>query len=424
MTKRFAQASLLNLPIFSFHSIIYKDKSKEGIKLKKYGLIGKSLSYSFSKIIHEKLFELYQIDATYELIETDTINRDLLERYDGLNITIPYKTEVMTYLDENNCPFPSCNTIKNEAGVLRGYNTDIAGFDLMIKVLNLPQIERVTILGSGASSKMIQHYFKDIDVTVISRQSNTHNYRTLSRFHGDILINTTPIGMAEYESPVSVQTIEQYESVIDLNYNPLNSKLMHDTMKQNKTFVTGLIMLVEQAIKAFEIWNTIKVDRTVFDKIYAEICFILFPKIAIVGMSLSGKTTLIKKLGGLDLDAEIERRTKTCIPVLLDRGDFRDVETQILTELVSEAAPLIALGGGAALKHENIELLKDYLIIALNTPLEVLKERSKSNYRPLIKNTEDVERLYNERYETYHRVSNLTRSSTDIEYLFNKYHKK
>ena len=375
--------------------------------MQKYGLIGKTLSYSFSKIIHEKLFNIYNIDATYDLIEVDTITKELLLAYNGLNVTIPYKQTVLQYLAKNHCPFDSCNTIKNMNGALSGYNTDISGFDFMMKKLPIFPIKKVVILGSGASSKMLQYYFKDKEVIVISRQDQYNNYQQLPYVKADILINATPVGMAEYKSPITEDIVQNFQAILDLNYNPLNSQLAHFCQRQNKPFLNGLMMLIEQAIKAFEIWHNITVEQAVFTKIYRDICFLVNTKIAIVGMPLAGKTTMIRTYGGVDLDDAIEAQTNQRIPNLLEKGIFRDTETQVLKNLVEQEIPLIALGGGAVLKQENIELLKDYLIVFLDTPLEILKERSQINYRPLIKTEQDLLNLFEQRYPIYQKVANI-----------------
>ncbi|MGL4382277.1 MAG: shikimate kinase, partial [Bacilli bacterium] len=172
-------------------------------------------------------------------------------------------------------------------------------------------------------------------------------------------------------------------------------------------FEGGLKMLIVQAIKAFEIWNEIKVDDLHINKIYNLVAFKMNPKVALMGMPLAGKSTLIKSYHGSDLDATIEKKTKQKIALMLEEGTFRDYETAVLKELVDQESTLIALGGGAILKHENIEILKDYLLVYIDVSLPELKRRLKCSKRPLLKSASDVEMTYNTRLPIYLKYANV-----------------
>ncbi|MGL5041714.1 MAG: shikimate kinase [Culicoidibacterales bacterium] len=383
--------------------------------MKKYGLVGKKLTYSYSKIIHDFLIDHFNVAASYDLLEVDEITADLLLGYAGLNVTIPYKEVVLPFLSENFSPILAVNTLVCADGLLSGFNTDIIGFDLLVAKLGITNIKRVVILGQGASSMMVAKYFAGLEVITISRSNKTSNYETLKHLQGDIIVNTTPIGMETFASIIDESIISNFVGVIDINYNPLNSKLALLTKGLNKPFINGLYMLIMQAVKSFEIWHKLVVELDVVEQIYAHVLFKTTTKIALVGMPLSGKTTAITRYNGVDLDAQIILDTGMPIELLLAEKRFRAEETKTLMQLTAKGTPLIALGGGAILKNENIELLKDYLIVFLDIPLDVLIERSKQEYRPLIKSEADVVKLYNQRIDLYRKHANISLNFEQLE---------
>jgi len=148
-----------------------------------------------------------------------------------------------------------------------------------------------------------------------------------------------------------------------------------------------------------------------------RIAFMVADKIAIIGMPLAGKSTIIRSTGGVDLDAVVELRTERRIPDLLADGVFRAEESAALRQLVEERTPLLALGGGAILKQENVDLLADYFVVFLDTPLEVLHERLKTSARPLIKEPTDLDRLFVERYPLYSAVADVKLDGATLEQL-------
>ncbi|WP_423364280.1 shikimate kinase [Mycoplasma sp. P36-A1] len=388
--------------------------------MNKYGLIGKKLDYSYSKLIHEYLIKKYEIEATYELIETNNLSQELLEQYNGLNITMPYKEEILKYLDINSQPLKSCNTITNIDNKFYGDNTDKIGFEYLVKLLNVKKVEKVVILGSGGSSKMVQEYFKKSQVIVISRNDKQYNYETLKDIKADLLVNATPIGMNKYESPIEKQTIENFSAVIDLNYNPINSKLAIDSKSSGRKFIGGLYMLIVQAMASFEIWTGIKKDITTIEEIYQYLLIEQSDKIALIGMPLAGKSTIVHEFGGVDVDEQIVKRNQQQIPKLIASGYFRQLETNELEYLVKNNEKLIALGGGAILNYKNMQLIKDYLIIFLNVDLVTLLERYQDGIRPLLKNKEELINVYNKRLPLYMSYANLVLDQESLRSLLNE----
>jgi len=389
--------------------------------MKQYGLIGKNLTYSYSKLIHDFIIKKYNLEASYNLIQKGSISKDLLLSYDGLNITIPYKEAVLEYLDSHSMPLVSCNTITNIQGRLFGNNTDRIGFDYLVKKIKAHHVKKVLILGSGGSSKMIQEYFHNKEVIVISRSDKVYNYDYLKHCKADILINATPIGMNSFESPVKEDYLKNFKMVIDLNYNPINSKLALQTKKIGHRFIGGLDMLIVQALASNQIWHGITFDSNDIQEIREYLLMKTCDKIALIGMPLAGKSTLVKEFGGVDLDDTIVSQYQEDIPSLLKNGLFRNYESVLLKQLVEENTKLIALGGGAILNHYNLELLKDYLIIFLDEDLEVLKSRYQEGIRPLLTNIEALETLYTKRYPLYTAYANIQGDGQTIKQLLEEW---
>ena len=238
----------------------------------KFGLLGGKLGHSYSPPIHNKIFEYININATYELIELESsklaeqINKLRTGEYQGYNVTIPYKKEVMKYLDEISpeaLAIGSVNTIAYIDGKVIGYNTDYYGFYETI-VYNKIEIKDKDcyILGTGGASLAIYKVLKDLggNITYVSRTPNETviSYDELENRKIDVLVNTTPVGMYPNigVSPVSQLVAQKARVVIDIVFNPLKTQLLIDS---NSSY-HGLYMLVGQAIKAEEIWHNRNID--------------------------------------------------------------------------------------------------------------------------------------------------------------------
>jgi shikimate dehydrogenase len=243
----------------------------------KFGLLGEKLGHSYSPLIHNKIFECINIDATYDLIELEIdeleeqINKLRCGEYKGYNVTIPYKKEVIKYLDEISDEakiIGSVNTIAYVDGQVIGYNTDYHGFYETIIYNNIEIKDKdCYILGTGGASLAIYKVLKDLggNITYVSRTSN-HNsisYNELESKNIDVLVNTTPVGMYPNMgiSPVSKEVAKCAKIVIDIIFNPLKTQLLIDS---NSSY-HGLYMLVGQAIKSEEIWHNIKINKSIED---------------------------------------------------------------------------------------------------------------------------------------------------------------
>ena len=383
----------------------------------RYGLIGKTLSHSYSKAIHGFLG-----NREYGLLELEPgAVGDFLRKADflGINVTIPYKETVMPYCvpDDAAKKIGCVNTIVNRNGNLYGYNTDYFGFLHMAKNANVIfRGKKVLILGSGGTSKTAACVARDQnagEVVIVSR-GGENNYGNIDRHADtDILINTTPVGMFpdNGQAPVSLNCFANLSAVIDVVYNPMRTRLMLDARERGINTANGLVMLVAQALYAhnlfFGIENGDHADGT---KIHEQICEVLskaeklFLNIVLIGMPGCGKTSLGKKLAELlemdfvDTDIMIEESTGRKIPNIIDEDGepfFRDLERNVIARLAAKTRLVIATGGGSVLAKENRDaLLQNGTVVFLERELGSLATEG----RPL---SVDLQGLYRRRQPIY-----------------------
>lgn len=249
-----------------------------------YGLFGESLSHTISPALHKRIYQKLGIEAAYKAF---AFKPALLEQavsgvraltINGVNVTIPYKEKVMPYLDEID-PFArklkAVNTIEQTNGQLIGHNTDYAGFGLIFERRNwMIEGKTAVILGTGGAAKIVEAYLLDQGIehlVIVSRSperfENTGNttyttYEYLLSYSGNYLINTTPVGMYPdtSSSPVEDCVVNQFDTIIDLIYNPEMTTLLKQGAQQHKQIANGLDMLVGQAVRAVEIWENCKIE--------------------------------------------------------------------------------------------------------------------------------------------------------------------
>lgn len=265
----------------------------------KLGLLGEVLGHSLSPEIHRILFEKLDISSSYELIEIpkDRFQKDLpriLSDYDGLNVTIPYKVAVIPFLDELSeeaKTIGAVNTIAHKGGRLVGYNTDYTGFQRTLARIGCQVSGReAVVLGHGGASRaIIQCLFdeKASAIHVISRHPEKVDPDFLSfakARHVDIegydslpsmkdrylLVNATPVGMYPKTgvSPVSAAEAVSFPKVVDIIYNPKETRLLHDAAAKDKS--NGMYMLVMQAMAAEEIWMDWDISPALAEEIAEE----------------------------------------------------------------------------------------------------------------------------------------------------------
>ncbi len=381
----------------------------------KYGLIGEKLSHSFSKTIHEKI-----ADYTYELKEISKENLDSFMRakdFCGINVTIPYKETVIPYLDYID-PFAekigAVNTIVNSGGKLHGYNTDFLGMKLMIERNGFDLGgKKVLILGSGGTAKtsaVVAEHLGAKEIVTVSRSGEV-NYDNVLHLHddADFIINTTPCGMYPGNDTFAIEpaSFHSLTGIIDAVYNPLKTTIIQKAEEVGVRGVTGLYMLVAQAVIAYEKFTGKSIDtEKITDKVYGEI---LREKqnIVLIGMPGSGKSTvgrlLAESLGRdlIDTDDVITERYGIISDIFSSKGEayFRDIETEAVKETAKQSGIVIATGGGAILREENVRALKQNgVIFFLNRPLDDIMPTAD---RPLSNDREALKKRFDERYVKY-----------------------
>ena len=244
--------------------------------MKRFGLIGKSLVHSFSPTFFKNYFEQNEIDANYELFELETIEKVKVilndESISGLNVTVPYKIEIIPFLDEIDSiakTIGAVNVVAFKEGQTVGFNTDAYGFQQSIKPFLTFKHERALILGTGGASKAIEFVFKQIGIDVLFISQNPEgkpkyfSYEEINEHMLNackVIVNCTPVGTYPkidecVEFPF--QFLSPDHLVIDLIYNPAKTKFLVESEKNGATILNGESMLKEQALKSWEIWTSI-----------------------------------------------------------------------------------------------------------------------------------------------------------------------
>lgn len=376
----------------------------------KTGLLGRKLGHSYSPQIHAQLG-----NAAYTLFEKEPEELEAFLKhgdFHGLNVTIPYKKEVIPYLDElSPCAqrLGAVNTIvRRNDGTLIGHNTDYFGFCSMVQKSGLSVSgKKVLVLGSGGASNTACAALEELgaNVVVISR-SGENNYDNL-HLHADaaVIVNTTPVGMYPDVgcSAVSLDGFPNLEGVLDVVYNPSRTQLLLDAERRGLVAMNGLWMLVAQAKESAE-WFS---GTSISDEIIPQIHGLLkaqMENVILIGMPGCGKSTIGKELARalnktfFDADAVLESDFgRPITDIIPSDGEeaFREMETQTLAKLGKQSALVIATGGGCVTKERNYPLLhQNGTIIRLTRPLGQLA----TNGRPLSKNLAQMAALRDPMY--------------------------
>ena len=352
------------------------------------GLLGEKLSHSYSPQIH-RLMADYEY-ALYEV--TGQALGDFLrsDRFDAINVTIPYKKAVIPYcsrLSPQAQRLGAVNTIVRQPdGTLLGHNTDYFGFSAMFKRCGVDSKgKKALVLGTGGAAVTVKAVLEDMGANVIFiSRSGENNYENIS-MHQDatILINATPVGMYPHngESPVDLDKLPHLHCVLDLIYNPSRTKLLLDAEKRGLLTQNGLYMLVAQAKESSEWFTGSTIDNAVIDNIVSKL-ELQMENIVLIGMPGCGKSTLGKMLASqqnkefVDADAYIAEKAGKSIPeIFASEGEagFRKLECEVLRELGKRSGLVIATGGGCVTREENYNNLhQNGKIIWIKRPLDAL----------------------------------------------------
>lgn len=383
----------------------------------KYGLLGEKLGHSFSKEIHN-LIGKYQYDLYEKKI--DEIEDFLKSGIDGFNVTIPYKIEIMKYLDEIS-PIAKkigcVNTVALKNGKWIGDNTDYFGFKYTLESLNV-EISSAIILGDGATSKTVATVLEDkgIEFHKISRKKAPY-YSQIDEFlNVELIVNTTPIGMYPNngESLISIKNFKNLKGVIDVVYNPHITNLLFEAIEMGVPSSNGLMMLVAQAVKAAERFT----ETTI-----GNICEITNEmmnngNIVLIGMPDSGKSSVAPLIAEkmsrefVDLDLEIEKFSGEKIDDIFKKygeAKFREIETEVCKKFGKLNGLVISTGGGVVTREENYRPLKQNgKIYLLKRDLNELNLEN----RPLSREYGTAEQLWLKREKQYLRFADKTIENT------------
>ena len=417
----------------------------------KYGLIGEHLGHSFSKQIQTRIAEIENVkEYDYQLVELNKEEfKEFMEKKDfkGINVTIPYKKDVIPYLDEMDesaKAIGAVNTIINVDGKLKGYNTDFGGFLYMVKAHNVHmEGKKVLIIGNGgacAAVKAVCKHENAKDIVIVSRSANRgaigYDEMYTSHLDADIVVNTSPVGMFPNiaNAPIDVSWFHKLECVLDVVYNPILTRLCFEAQEANIKRVVGLEMLIAQAKYTFEIFENMSFDDSIIDEIKKEMlkdrC-----NIVLIGMPSAGKTTIGKmleeKLGKefFDLDDMIIAKAGKSIPeIFQESGEagFRAIETEVAIEASKMNNKIIATGGGVVKHKVNMDFLRlNGITIFIDRDIDKLI--SSDPNRPLSSSKQALQQMYKERYPLYQKyaayiaVNNANIEET-VDDIVNAYH--
>lgn len=395
-----------------------------------YGCIGEHLKHSFSAEIHALL-----ADYKYEICEVakDSLDSFMTKRdFCGINVTIPYKEAVIPhlyYVDDSAKAIGAVNTVVNRDGKLYGYNTDVYGMTKLIKKIGIDiNGKKVAVLGTGGTAKTAKAVSESLgagEILRVSRKSGDGvvSYDELYEKHTDVevIINTTPCGMYPYAdggegrsaTPVDVSRFPDLCGVVDAVYNPLRTNLILDALERGIPAEGGLYMLVAQAVRASEIFLDTVYPEEACENVYKKI-LMSKENIVLCGMPSSGKSTVGKilaeklSMGFVDTDDVIVDTVKCPITeIFRESGEkvFRDIESEAVCNVSALSGHVIATGGGAILRDENVRRLRrNGRLFFLDRPLDELIPTSD---RPLASDREAIEKRYKERNPRYNAVADI-----------------
>lgn len=419
----------------------------------KYGLIGKTLVHSYSKEIHEALGRYqYQLFSLAEDEMPDFINaRD----FRGLNVTIPYKKDVIPLCDEvtdlargigavntlfwkNASGTGSSESISQENKILVGHNTDYEGFLYAASRAGIDfEGKGVLILGTGGTSLMARRAAADQNaakIYIASRHPETDppsgseiqdagilstvSYDQLPEIADsiDVIVNTTPVGTFpnNMQQVIRLKNFPGCQAVIDVIYNPFKTALLLEAEKLGLKYTNGLPMLVAQATAAAGYFLGTpgafqKENQRIIKSMKQQM-----GNIVLIGMPGTGKSLIGKLLAELtgktlqDTDAKIKEEAKMTIPEIFEKegeAGFRDRESAICKKLGKERNLIIATGGGAILRPENVDALRQNgTLVHITRSIDKLPTRG----RPLSKNIETLKKMEAQRMPLYKAAADIT----------------
>lgn len=401
--------------------------------MKRFAVFGNPVLHSKSPQIWNHAFERLGIDAQYIRINPGTADNAITALrelpLDGCNVTTPFKTELLKYLDELDYSvkqLEAVNTIKHEQGGLAGYNTDWYGVLDSLKADGVkPEGKKAVVLGAGGAARaavygLLHAHARDV---VILNRTVEKAVKAAERLGGraaslenarqelqtaEILISCVPAK----ERIIAKECLHPGLAVFDANYAS-ESILLQDAEERGCQIISGLHWLVYQAVPAFQIFCG--ADATPYMKASIQSpAKTIKPAIAIIGFMGAGKSTISRQLSDLsgkpwlETDMLIEQRAGKSIPQIFEQdgeGRFRELERAVFEQIDFDAGAVISCGGGA-IKDEAIRKLLSTraTVIWLWSSLDATIARIRKGTRPLL-NVENIEQtaktLFAERIHLY-----------------------
>lgn len=388
--------------------------------MKPFGLLGRKLSHSISPEIHNLL-----CDYEYVLFEREPDELDEFfekREFSGLNVTIPYKKDVIKYCSELSYTaqkIGSVNTITVKPdGTLYGDNSDYFGFSYMIEKSGIEIKDKtVLVLGTGGASLTVKAVLEDMGAKEIISVSRTGevNYENVYDFkNADVIVNTTPVGMYPNngERVIDLSRFNALSGCLDLIYNPSLTPFLYDAKNLGVPYANGLTMLVAQAHMSAEKFIDSTIPKEKIEQVVTELASVR-QNIVLIGMPGCGKSTVSDLLGKainrevVDTDALIVHNENRSIPeIFAADGEeyFRAAETKAVSDCTKKSSLVIATGGGAVLKEENRYFLKqNSFIIWLKRDFNRLAMEG----RPLSKSLDDIKKIERVRTPIYSSLADV-----------------
>ena len=382
--------------------------------MKPFGLLGRKLSHSISPEIHNLL-----CDYEYVLFEREPDELDEFfekQEFSGLNVTIPYKKDVIKYcteLSETAKKIGSVNTITvRPDGTLYGDNSDYFGFSYMVEQSGVQIKDKtVLILGTGGASLTVKAVVEDMDAKEIISVSRTGavNYDNVYDYqNADVIINTTPVGMYPHngERVIDLSRFPALSGCLDLIYNPSLTPFLYDAKNLGVPYANGLTMLVAQAHMSAEKFIDSHIPEEKIEQIVTQLASVR-KNIVLIGMPGCGKSTVSALLGQVlkrevvDTDSLVVEKEKRSIPeIFASDGEeyFRACETKAVSDCTKKSTLIIATGGGAVLREENRYFIKqNSFVVWLKRDFNRLAMEG----RPLSKSIDDIKKIEQVRTPVY-----------------------
>lgn len=404
------------------------------------GIFGHPIRHTLSPVIHDNLSKALGFNERYIAFDVDKdLDKRVKQAYDegilGLNITVPYKQEVIKSLvdiDPAAQAIGAVNTLVRVDNGYKGYNTDMLG---LAKAISSEGIElsgkKVIMLGAGGAARAVAYMCLEYGVETVYIINRTYenaaviakDMNLLAKQNGKatffyafsgcdydkvprdryIFIQCTSVGLKESDGLPIVSDEDFYsmaDAGIDLIYNPARTPFLNIIEKCGGKAMNGLKMLLYQGIMAYELWNNVSIDDGLAEYVYEKLSAALYIEkgnIILIGYMGSGKSTVGKYIAGrygydfLDTDECIVAKTGISINEIFEaKGEkyFRDLETQTLAELIKcTKGTVIATGGGLPIREENERYLKELgKVYYLKADADVLYKRlCNATDRPLLK---------------------------------------